>query len=223
MPDVSCARPAPVPAFDRLPSSGTRSRSRAGAVLEVLLVAPLAIALGVPAILLLTYALVEPELLAIVADRPRAAMQVGFGLATWTALVMYPLRRSLRRLYGSRTIAVDRDWIRVEERTLWGCRTWVAPIASYCGVTHHVRTTLSGLRHELILVHDDPRRDVIVASADQISQATLEGTKALLGVPEVPATLLYMRGRDMRRRAFATPGATAEERLKSLRLQPEPA
>ena len=83
------------------------------------------------------------------------------------------------------------------QRTPFGSTAWSVPLASYSGIAHHVRASLSGLRHELILVHPDPAKNLLVAVADRIPQATLDRAKALLRLPEVPAKSLYMRGGDV--------------------------
>ena len=64
------------------------------------------------------------------------------------------------------------------------------------------------MRHEMILVHPDPARHVLLAVGDRISADTLARTAVLLGLPEVHARELYASERAPRR-----PPATPAPRL----------
>ena len=47
------------------------------------------------------------------------------------------------------------------------------------------------MRHEMILIHPDPTRHVLLAVGDKISANTLAQTAALLGLAEIHARELY--------------------------------
>jgi hypothetical protein len=60
-----------------------------------------------------------------------------------------------------------------------------------------VRATLSGLRHELILVHPVRGRSLLLHAGDQMTRGLLERATTLLRLPEVPARELYRIGRSL--------------------------
>jgi hypothetical protein len=77
------------------------------------------------------------------------------------------------------------------ERGLIRRASFETPLASYAGVAHHIRASLSGNRHELILVHPDPARTVLVAVAPRFGESDIQRLCLLLGHREVPAKALY--------------------------------
>jgi hypothetical protein len=50
-----------------------------------------------------------------------------------------------------------------------------------------MRTTLSGIRHELVLVHPDSRRDVVIALDRMEATISPASMIARLGLPEITA------------------------------------
>ena len=77
--------------------------------------------------------------------------------------------------------------VSVSDCAVLGSRSWQAPLEEFSGIAHWVRSSLSGVRHELHLVHPDPRKSLLIHRADHISQATIDAAGALLGLPPVPA------------------------------------
>ena len=65
------------------------------------------------------------------------------------------------------------------------------PLASFAGVAHHVRASLSGTRHELILVHPDREKSVLLSLAAKVAQAEVDRVAALLGHKEISPGVLY--------------------------------
>jgi hypothetical protein len=59
------------------------------------------------------------------------------------------------------------------------------------GLAHHIRASLSGARHEIVLVHPDRARSVLLAFDAQVREADLKAMAAQLGLPVVPASLIY--------------------------------
>ncbi len=59
------------------------------------------------------------------------------------------------------------------------------------GVVHHVRASLSGTRHELILVHPQREKSVLLSLADKMPQSEVDRVAALLGQKVVPPSELY--------------------------------
>lgn len=183
----------PVPAFDQLPVRTERCPSLASVVFDLCLLSASAIGLASVLTVAVAHAVAEPSALTALSNRPLAAAQGLFGIAVLLAIVGMPVRRLLRRVGARRIVEVDTAVVRVTEKTLWGTRQWEEPLARYRGVAHHVRASLSGLRHELVLVHESAARNVVMAEADRITNSSIERAKALLGLPELPARELYAR------------------------------
>jgi hypothetical protein len=186
-------RREPGPAFDQLPVRIERCPSLASVVFDLCLLCAMLAGLASIFTVAVAHAVAEPRALAVLSNHPVAAVQGLFGLAVLLAIVVLPVRRLLRRVGARRTVEVHADVVRVSETTLWGTRQWEEPLARYRGVAHHVRASLSGLRHELVLVHESAARNVIMAESDRITHTTIERAKALLGLPELPARELYAR------------------------------
>jgi len=184
---------APATNFDSLPIAFIGTSSRGSAVTRLLLLVPAMAILLVPLSLVIAHAQSEPAALNTVAARPISAVQVAIGVAIWCGMFLLPLREIVMRLGSRRTVRIDSWTVDVTDKTPFGTTTWQASLTDYAGIAHHVRTSLSGTRHELILVNKDATRNVLVAVADRIPQSTLDRAKALLGLPEVPARALYDR------------------------------
>jgi hypothetical protein len=169
--------------------------SRGSRLGRLFLFAPPALALvGVVAMLAIRAAS-EPHLGAALADRPLAALQIALGLVIWAALFVVPAAKALLALLSTREIDVDRDTVTICDRSLLGRQVTTVPTAEYLGLAHHVRASLSGVVHEIVLVH--PRRALTVPLlvADQVSERMLGEARALLSLPEVPPRMLYQRRR----------------------------
>ena len=183
----------PVSAFDQLPVRNERCPSLPSVVFDLCLLAAAVTGLASLLTIAVTHAVAEPRALTVLSNRPLAAAQGLFGLAVLLVIVGLPVRRLLRRVGARRIVEVDSAVVRVTETTLWGTRQWEEPLARYRGVAHHVRASLSGLSHELVLVHENAAKNVVMAEAHRITHATIERAKTLLGLPELPARELYAR------------------------------
>lgn len=181
----------PVPAFESLPMRLEQSASRGSALSRLLLVLPAVLALSVPAGAIAVHAAAEPATLALLAERPLATAQIATGLVMWIGIFVWPAQRALSRLWARRQVEIADGMVRVEEHTLLGRRNWSLPLATYLGLAHHIRASLSGLTHEIVLVHSNPTRSVTLTSAEKVTQATLDRAKVLLGLPEVQPKALY--------------------------------
>ncbi len=184
---------APATNFESLPIAFIGTSSRGSAVTRLLLLVPAMAILFVPLSLVIAHAQGEPSALDTVAARPISAVQVALGIAIWCGMFLLPLREIIMRLGSQRTVRIDSETVDVTEKTPFGTTTWQASLKDYAGIAHHVRTSLSGTRHELILVNKSAARNVLIAVADRIPQSTLDRAKELLGLPEVPARALYDR------------------------------
>jgi hypothetical protein len=175
-----------------------RSSSRFKPILMIAVLLPLGVALFLPFGLVLQHLALDPATRAVLADRPEAGIQLLLALAVLGSLFWWPLVRFLHALTHGRSITVDRGAVLVTERTPFGAERWSEPVAHYAGVAHQVRTSLSGVRHELMLVHRDPARSVLLAVADRIDQGEVDRLANVLGLAEIPSREAYrlspMRG-----------------------------
>ena len=71
--------------------------------------------------------------------------------------------------------------------------TWHSPLSEFRGIAHRIAASLSGTRHELILLHGNGRRSVMVAAKDVLTPAEVARVAKLLGQREIPAVALYQR------------------------------
>lgn len=161
--------------------------SHGAAISQFLLAAPALIAWIVP-IVLCAHAAADPQTLHIISDRPFAAGQIALAFAGWSVIFGIPLVSLSKRIGTSRAITIDADTVRVSEASWLRSRRWSQPLASYRGLEQRVRTTLSGLEHEVVLVHPDPAKNVVLAQSPRGVHTTLDELRALLRVPEVSAT-----------------------------------
>jgi hypothetical protein len=176
--------------FESLPFNIAQRSSRTSALIILLLLLP---ALGttlVPASILVVFG---PTALSIAADNPGAAAQVVVGLVLWSVIFVMPAKRIIQRFGTGRQIRIEAGIVTVSEIGLFGSREWQAPLHEFRGIVHHVRSTLSGLRHELLLIHGERRRSLLLYTANQISQTTIARASSLLELPELPAGELYRR------------------------------
>ncbi len=188
----------PVPALESLPIRLQQSASRGSALSRLLLVLPAVLALSVPLGAIAINAAGDPASLALLAERPLATAQIATGLLLWVGLFVLPAQRALSRLWNRRTVEIADGMVQVEDRTVFGSSRWSMPIDAYLGLAHHIRASLSGLTHEIVLVHADSARTVTLLSADKVTQSTFDGAKLLLGLPEVPPRMLYQSEQSRR-------------------------
>lgn len=150
-----------------------------------------ALAMASPFAVLLMYLIEDPDARSVLAARPGSVIQLALGLIVWSLLLGWPLKRLVDGWCARRLVSIDHGTVTVTDRNLWSERAWRAPVASYCGIAHHIRASVSGIRHELILVHPDRRRSVLLAVAARLSQEEIDRATALLGRPEIPSRTLY--------------------------------
>lgn len=183
----------PASDFERLPIELKLTTSRTASVIRLLMLAPMMVMLAVPLTLIGAFASGEAgsSPLAHLANHPLSAAQIALGLITWAALFIWPIKRVVARMGASRSVAIDGNTVTVHDSTPFGSRSWTEPLANYAGLAHHIRASLSGNRHELVLVHADASKSVLIAIADRMSQATIDKAARLLSLPEVAASRIY--------------------------------
>lgn len=154
---------------------------------------------GIAAIVLLTpfslvaaHAAQDPSALLIALENPVAAVQLTLALVVALAFVTLPLIWLLRRARAPHQFEIDDQG--VTAMGPGGKAIWTEPLGAYRGVAHHVRSSLSGAQHEIVLVNTDPAKSVVLHVADRIAQSELDRIAGLLALPEISPRLLYQRG-----------------------------
>ena len=194
--------------FDGLPLTIDQKSSRASALVVLALVVPPLCAVILPVALVLVLA--AQDAWEAMRSKPLAVATLAMGLVVLAALFLIPAKRIIQRRWNHRSVRITIERVTVSDSGLLGSKLWTAPLVEFRGITHHVRATLSGVSHELILVHSLADRSVLLHAADGIARSTIERAVALLCLPEIPARELY---RVTRRRSSAlgiTPRAEAQ-------------
>lgn len=179
--------------LDALPLRSHQAAPPRANMLGLFAMTTLAALVVVPQIALAGYALISPDIRQSLIDQPVAAAQLAVALMFWIALFAWPIKRLLGRINRHRDVEISQHRVCVRDQHLFGSRQWDVPLNSYRGIAHHIRSSLSGTRHELVLVHPDPAQTVILMTAPMISAADISRLMALLGLPEIAASELYWR------------------------------
>jgi hypothetical protein len=176
------------------------SRRSVGALLALLTM--IGALMLLPFYLLASSALADGGLRDAVATRPLATLQILTGLAFWLLLIGFPIYRLGDALTRARSVEIANGLVTVEDRAFGRSATWSAPIGEFIGLVPYLRASLSGVRHELILLHPDRSRSVLIALADRLQQSEVDRIAGALGRPELPPRAIRGRPGD------ATPTAT---------------
>jgi len=175
--------------FDGLPLTIDQKSSRASALVVLALIVPPLCAVILPVALVLVLA--AQDVWEAMRSKPLAVATLAMGLVVWAALFLIPAKRIIQRRWNHRSVRITIERVTVSDSGLFGSKLWTAPLVEFRGITHHVRATLSGVSHELILVHSLADRSVLLHAADGIARSTIERAVALLCLPEIPARELY--------------------------------
>lgn len=112
------------------------------------------------------------------------------GAGTWLAMFGIPAWRAARLLRWNVEIDIRDGTANVRHTTLFGTRTWKCPLGEFEGLSHIIRTRLTGTRHELILVHPDRERSLLIHMADTITHKEAEALATRLGLSQLPSGAL---------------------------------
>jgi hypothetical protein len=178
-PDLEPSSPVPF-VVQQAPEGGGRL------VLAAVLV-PILVAVMMPFWLVVTQLASDPAARAILADRPLLALELLTGLIVLFGIFGWPLLHLAARGLERRRVTIDGGLVRSEASGLFGPTSWTEPLAQYAGVSHRVRTSLSGVRHELVLVHRRPSRSVVIQCAPQISEEAVHAAARLFALAEIPS------------------------------------
>jgi hypothetical protein len=194
--------------FESLPLTIDQKSSRACALVMLALVVPALCAVILPVAIVLVLA--AQEVWEAMRSKPVAVSTLAVGLVVWTALFLIPAKRIIQRGWNHRSVRITTERVTVSDRGLFGSKLWTAPLVEFRGITHHVRATLSGVSHELILLHSVADRSVLLHTSDGIARSTIERAVALLCLPEIPACELYRLTRRGSSPLGITPHAEAQ-------------
>ncbi len=172
-----------------LPLRLTQTCSQRTASAFLTLVVPGTIAAGVAAVAIVQ-ALLSPSGRALI-DHPAQGVEILLAIGFLAYLVALPTKRLVDRLATTRIVDIEDGVVTVTEGGYFRTWTWSAPLAAYAGVTHHVRASLSGTRHELILVHPEREKSVLLCVAARTSQSEVDRIAGLLGHQQIPPSELY--------------------------------
>ncbi len=165
--------------------------SRFSAVFFLLLLVPATLALMIPVLMLAVTAVAEPASRAMIASQPMAVVQTTAGLIVWALLWGIPASRFFNRLGLRRSIEIDGSLVRVTDRSMSGTSSWSAELSEFIGIAHHVRASLSGSRHELILVHENADKSLLVHACALVTDRQTADFAAQLNQCVVPGSALY--------------------------------
>ncbi|MCU0955410.1 MAG: hypothetical protein MUC37_12580 [Hyphomicrobium sp.] len=152
-----------------------------------------------PYFLIVTAALADQTVREVASARPLATAQILAGLAFWLILLGFPIYRLLDALTRSRSIEIAGGRVSVADRAFGKVSSWDAPLTEFLGVAPFLRATHSGVRHELILVHPERQRSLLIAMAPRLMQSDVNPVLAALGLSELPPRVLSRGGRGAER------------------------
>lgn len=168
------------------------AKARWRAVLGLTMAGLMVVALFGGMFLLTSEAFSKPDAVNLALAQPLATLQIVAGLMMLSALFLVPVRRLVAD-FGRGIVEIDGNTVRVSEKGLFSARRFREPLDAYKGIAHRVRTTVSGIHHELVLVHPDARRDVVIALDRMEAAVSPASMIARLGLPEIAAGDLARR------------------------------
>lgn len=188
------------PSFDSVHVSGPLDQSsiqlkqcgaRPYAALALALLTPVAAVTAIPFLAAAAHATSDPNAIGLIADHPTLTLQFAAGLLLWTLLFVLPARRCIARLAHNRTINIEGAEVVVNDHRLWSNRQWREDMKNFEGLTHFTRTSASLVREELILVHPNRAKSLILALAPSITQSEIDAAYRRFELPEIPARRLF--------------------------------
>jgi hypothetical protein len=167
-----------------LPFTFEQRSSRTSALLRLALIFPALIGVFLPLGMVAAHA---AEVASVAQSRPMAAAQLAFAGMLWMALFGLPAMSLVRRYGSHRTVHVDETFVAISETGPFLRHGRTRPLSDFSGIAHVVRTSLSGTRHDLLLVDAQRGRHVVFYSDTTIPAETIMSASANLGLPEIPA------------------------------------
>jgi hypothetical protein len=143
--------------------------------------------------LLTSEAMSKPEAVSRALAQPLTTVQIVLGMLMVSALLLVPARRLVAGIGRAGIVEIDGNVVQVAEKGLLSARKFSEPLDAYRGIAHRIRTSVSGIHHELVLVHRDARRDVVIALDGMDASMTPAAVIARLGLPEITGGELVRR------------------------------
>jgi hypothetical protein len=201
----------PVGPIAALPWSAVQTPSRSTVFLTLGVAIPAALVAIGPLALLVAHLATDRAAFALVTERPGSAAIAFFCLFVWLLVFGWPMAQVLATIGSCRHITLANGTVIVRDKKLLARTAWSQPIASYTGLAHRVTTSLSGTRHELILIHPNAGRSILLATAPKIGQIEIDGVAQLLGCREIaaPTPYVFNRGREQDLRTDSGSGRLA--------------
>jgi hypothetical protein len=194
MPQAALSRVAPAP-FRSLPFEVEHKSSRTTAVVLMALLVPALAMVVLPVGMILTFA--SHDLWDAATHKPLPVLILGGGIVAWVAMLVVSAKRLVQHFGSRRRVTIAQDRVIVDDSNWFGSSQWSAPLAEFSGIAHHVRATLSGVRHELVLVHTAGDRSVLLYAAQAIPQSMIDQASHMFRLPQVeahPLMRLMQRG-----------------------------
>lgn len=185
--------------IDALPLTLVQKPSRTSPLLLLALALPAAMAVLAPYSMIAAHAAFDSSLLT---DRTAASLQAGLALVLWATVFCWPILRRTQRMGTRRDVTIKNGMVSVQDIGIFGNKSWTQPLPAYRGIAHHVRSSLSGTRHELLLIHPDPARSLLLRAADKIGQAEIDILGNLLGCREIAPQVFYRNTERVQYRVF---------------------
>lgn len=170
----------------------TQTAPRAASVLHLAFLALLAAVVVLPQLALAGYAMITPGVRSQIAAEPMAAFQLFIAFLFWLAIFLWPLKNLVMRLTAWRHIEISGDQVIVTERRAFArIARYTLPLEAFRGLARNIRSSLSGTRHELVLVHPDPQKNLLLLAVPATATEEIDRLSRTLNLPEVPARDLY--------------------------------
>ena len=166
---------------------------RAPSLMSLAGLTALATAVVAPQLALASYALASPSIRQAILEQPVVVFQLAIALAFWISLFAWLLKSLVARATQSRNVEITSEFVAVNEVRAFRSSQWFEPLGHYRGIAHHIRSSLAGTRHELVLVNPDARRSVLLRASDCISDAEISQMCRLLRLPQISPATLYRR------------------------------
>lgn len=97
-----------------------------------------------------------------ITERPRALIQIFLGFSVFLIFIGGPIYFLFDTLTRSRKVQIAQGRVTVTERAFGFSKCWQASISEFIGVKQNMRAFISGVRHELILVHPLAERSIVL-------------------------------------------------------------
>ncbi len=182
MPQATFLVLSPNGPLTHLPFKLEQQSSRVSAILRLALILPALVGVFLPLGLVAAHA---GDVASAAQARPMAAAQIATATILWLMLFGLPAFGLLRRFGVHRTVFVDQTFVAISEVGPFIRSGGTRALSDFSGIAHVVRTSLSGTRHELMLVDANQHRHVVFHSSEHIGQETIMAAAESLSLPEI--------------------------------------